>query len=51
MTNGLVNVERISSWVKVGTHCDTHNRSCGVLDTGVHMRLIAEDFVKWATML
>ena len=47
----LSNMERTSSRLMGMRHCATHNRSCAVSDTGVHVRLVPEDFVKWATLI
>ena len=47
----LSDMERTSSRLMGMRHCATHNRSCAVSDTGVHVRLVPEDFVKWATLI
>ena len=50
-TQKLNHVERLSSKVKEKSFCDTHSRSCAILNTGTHIHLIHEDFSKWATMI
>lgn len=47
----LISVERVSSTVKASSYCQTHDRSCAVSNTGDHVRLIPEDFSKWATLV
>ena len=44
-------VEKLSLKVKANSRCNTHDRSCAVLDSGEHIRLIPEDFAKWVTMI